>query len=201
MIGRPSLQHRVRHDDDSDFRGGKRSRRILGAVWHATDGVKWDGDWGTRWYLSKANTKDPKHASYTYVIDRDGTIIRHTPTDVIAYHAGVKCHSAPKEWITDRSRGSVNGTTLGICFVALLARDVQLTPEQLESGLWLGTVCMTNHNYGPDMNRAHREIAPTWKSDPLAEQLDMDHWRELLAAREWPSEITAFPIEEAICRG
>lgn len=183
MIGRPNLQGRVKHDDNARFHGSLRASKPLGAIWHETDSEAWYGAGGTLEYLNSGIKK----ASYSYVILADGTIVRFTPDGFVAWHAGTHITAGP---IALRIGSSVNGYTVGVCWVNRVARGHPLTDLQLESGLWLGTVLQERFGYSPAMNFGHREVAPTWKSDPLAEHLDMNHWRRLLALPEWPSAVT-----------
>lgn len=190
MIGRPNLQSRVRHDDDARYHGGDRIHPVLGCIWHETDSERWDGRGGTREYLNGGSKK----ASYNYVILDDGTIVRFTPPRKVAWHAGKHCTAGPAQLRLD---DSVNGTTVGVCWVNRVARGFPLSHRQLESGLWLGSVLQEQYGYDASMNFGHREVAPTWKSDPMAEHLDMHHWRHLLALGEWPAVIT--PRETDLC--
>jgi N-acetyl-anhydromuramyl-L-alanine amidase AmpD len=191
MLGRPNLQARLRADDDARFHGGARTV-TLGCIWHATDSARWYGPGGTREYLNSGEKK----AGYNYVILSDGAIVRFTPRDTIAYHAGVRCTWEPPGagLIVNES---VNGRTLGIAFVIPNRRGTAITAAALESALWLGSVMQDRYGYAAGMNLMHREVAPTWKSDVLPEILSAEHWRSLLASSSWPSSITPFPLATA----
>ena len=194
IAGRPNLHARIVVRPSLRYHGGPRPL-TLGAVWHETDSTRWTGSGGTEEYLNSGQ----KEASYHYAITFDGTIYRVVDPDLIGYHAGVKCTAGPPAW-RERSgvlTESVNGRTLGIAWVNRVARGHPLTAKQLESGLWLGTVMQQRYGYPPAMNCAHREVAPAWKSDPLAEHLDMEHWRQLLGSAEWPDAIAPRPLVAA----
>lgn len=198
MINRPNLQDRVKADHSARYHGPEPTGPILGALVHETDSERWYGSGGTEEYLNSG----AKKASYTYVILDDGTIVRHVPKGHIAYHAGVWCikeFGLPgKEWIRGQGRsGSVNGRTIGISWVNRIARNYPLSEKQLESGLWLCSVMMEKHGFGALQVRGHREVCPTWKSDPMTEHLDLDHFRKMLGGPIWPEKITAFP--EDLC--
>lgn len=196
MQGRPNLQHRVIRRDNARYQGGTRELKIRGAVWHATAGDTSDGaiGWQDRMDVVVENGRKvskllppSKRSSYTYHIDKDGSIIRTVHPGIIALHAGAS------KW---KGLTSLNRYTIGIAFANDNGSDSnpdddELTYEQLESGLWLGTVCMETYGYGRDWNPQHREVSPGRKQDVAPHILDADFWREQLALPEWPERIYA----------
>ena len=172
--GVPSLQSRVVQLDTAKDHGGKRQRTDL-IVWHCTGGDTADA--AMEWLNSDGAT-----ASYHYLIDKDGTIKRFCPPDLIAYHAGVS--SWPKPPV---GKVSVNSRSLGVAFANdngtdTNAADDALTKEQIESGLWLGVTLMKLYRIQPFNNVGHLEVSPGRKHDPAPHILNMQDWRERLGA-------------------
>jgi N-acetyl-anhydromuramyl-L-alanine amidase AmpD len=194
----PSLQHRVQRLDDARYQGGTRTSPVLALIWHATAGDTAAGARGWMDRLDKVVTPEgtvakllppSKRASYTYLIDKNGDILRTVHPGIIANHAG---RSA---WPSLPSRdNSLNHCSLGISFANDNGSDNDptdddLTPEQLESGLWLGRTLISLYKIPVAHNLAHREVSPGRKFDPLDRILDMDVWRRQLGAADWPSRI------------
>lgn len=202
MIGRPALQSRVTRADDARYQGGTRTSKVTACIWHATAG---DTATGARGWMDRLDTvveggrttfkplPPSKRASYHYVIDKDGRIIRTVHTDIIANHAGASSYPGLRAL-----RGSLNHCTIGVSFANDNGSDDNpddddLTEEQLCSGLWLGSVLMETFGYPPEMNLQHREVSPGRKPDIAPHILDADHWRTLLGSRVWPTDIVACP--------
>jgi len=200
MIGRPDYQHRVERADDARYVGGTRYSKIVACVWHATAG---DTATGARGWMDRMEKHmeggkpvwkplpPNKRSSYPYIIDKSGAIIRTVHPGIIAFHAG---NSAWKN--LPRSNGSLNHCTMGVSFANDNGSDDDptddaLTPEQLESGLWLGSILMETYGYPAEMNVQHREVAPTRKQDVAPHILDADLWREQLGLKVWPTTIKA----------
>jgi len=200
MIGRPNFQDRVERADDAVYHGATRVSRVLGTVWHATAG---DTATGARGWMDRKEKvmeggkpvfkplPSNKRSSYTYIIDKSGKIVRTLHPLTIAYHAG------NSQWLgLPRLNDSLNHCTLGVSFANDNGsddnpNDDELTYEQLESGLWLGSVLMETYGYGAEVNLQHREVSPGRKQDVAAHILDPDFWREQLAMRVWPETIYA----------
>lgn len=194
----PSLQYRVQRLDDARYQGGTRESPILGCIWHATAGDTASGARGWMDRLEKVITAEGavmkplprnKRASYHYLIDKDGSILRTVNPAIIANHAG---RSA---WPSLPARNnSLNHCTIGVSFANDNGSDDDptdddLTREQLESGLWLGRTLIALYKYPVAHNLAHREVSPGRKFDPLDRILNMDVWRRQLGAPEWPTRI------------
>lgn len=179
MIDHPSLQDRVVRRDDARWHGGLRQARPTMILGHGTEGPD-DAD-GVIRYL---NTTTTKKASYTYLISRDGTIVRMTPPNVIAYHGGDSGWPNPKRASAKNPRPhgglSLNGIALGIAWCNR-GDGEPLTPAQIESGLWLYGVFLVSDRIAIDRCRMHYEVSPGRKSDPLP-AMPGDTWRELLTA-------------------
>lgn len=170
----PSLQSRVVKLDNARYHGGVRVGAVRAIVWHCTAG---DTALSAIEWMNRPNVPSGGKAGYHYLIDKPGTIYRHTPTHLVAYHAGAS------SWPAIPAQGhSLNYCTLGVSFANdngsdANAADDALTAAQWESARWLGVTLMKAHGVPPAMNLAHREIAPGRKTDPLPRILPMDPWR------------------------
>lgn len=203
MIGRPNLQHLVERADDARYQGGTRVSEIQACIWHATAG---DTATGARGWMDRLERSieegtgrvifrplpPSKRSSYNYIIDKNGRIIRTLNTGIIAFHAGRSMWKHPLH----TKNNSLNHNTIGVSFANDNMsddnpHDDELTPEQLASGLWLGTVLMETFGYGPEMNLQHREVSLIRKTDIDARILDADLWREQLGLNVWPTNILA----------
>lgn len=180
-MSHPSLQDRVRHADSAVHHGGLRaSTDVTMRLWHATEGPQ-DAD-GIIEYL---NTTEDKSASYHYLIDRDGTIVRMTRPNLIAYHAGDSAWPNPipaTRENPDRPNGgrSVNRVSIGIAFCNDGAETGEaITPAQIESALWLAAAI--DEDYAIVRDLGHLEVSPGRKIDP-GPSLSMNEWRAQLAA-------------------
>lgn len=195
----PSLQHRVERIDDARYQGGPRVMPVLALIWHATAGDTFAGARG--WLDRMVRLEDGTHkklppekrGSYHYGIEKDGAIKRTVDPGHVALHAGESTWGG----LPCRA-GSLNQCSIGIAFANDNGSDANpadddLTPEQLESGLWLGRTLMKRYDIAAEFNLGHREVSPGRKTDPLPRILDMDLWRQQLAAPDWPEPIRATP--------
>lgn len=172
---RRSLQARVQVLDNARYHGHERALSdVLYLVYHATAG---DSARSSIGWLNRDLTPEEhnKKASYHYIIDRDGSIVRMCKPTIVAYHAGDSAYPFPVHFPPGNGGHSLNATSIGIAWAN---RDdgEPLTAAQLESGLWLATV------YNVPLARivGHYEISPGRKVDPAA-ALHMDDWRLLVA--------------------
>jgi N-acetylmuramoyl-L-alanine amidase len=136
-------------------------------VWHTTDG---DSAQSSIDYLN--NTAD-KIASYTYVIDRDGTILRMTNPDLVAYHAGDSAWPSPIHYPPGNGGRSINRLSLGIAWAN---KGEPLTVQQRASGLWLAKVYCARYGLTASQMIGHYECSPGRKTDPMP-AIDMNDWR------------------------
>lgn len=163
----------VIHWDNARYFGPK-APNVKYLIWHCTAGatalssVEW---------MNRKDLPPEKRASYTYLIERDGTIYRHTPLDRTAFHAGKSQWPVPAGGV--QAGKSLNGTSLGIAF-ANRNDGEPLTPAQIASAEWLALVLMKKFNVPPANNLGHREVSPMRKIDPLPKTLNMPKWRERL---------------------
>lgn len=169
-----SLQYRVRSPvETAKYHGGVRpSDRYQAIVVHSTAGhsSKESLSW-----LNRVLKNGEGKASYNYVIDRDGTIWRFLPANIVAYHAG---RSA---WPGVTSQfGSINVSSIGIALDDENAVGDTLPDIQLESLFWLCVTFCRQYRIDPSKIISHRECAlPAGrKDDPLPSILDMPAWRE-----------------------
>jgi N-acetyl-anhydromuramyl-L-alanine amidase AmpD len=171
---RRSLQSRVRKLDNARYHAGPRTEPILYLIYHATEGDSAESSIG---WLNRDLTPEEhnRKASYHYIIDRDGSIVRMCDPQLVAYHAGDSAWPSPAYYPPGNGGHSLNAWSVGIAF-ANRGDGEPLTPQQLESGLWLSTVW----NVPLARVRGHYEIAPGRKFDPAA-SLNMDDWRQLVA--------------------
>ena len=149
-------------------------------VWHSTRSRM-----TAREIVDYLNTTKERIASYTYLFDRDGSIIRMCRPEFVAWHAGDSAwpHPIPGDGTEEcRPNGgrSVNAISLGFAFCTMDAEGEQPTALQLESGLWLAKVYMSRYDIPPSLNLAHKEVSPGRKTDPIG--FDMDDWRQQIGA-------------------
>lgn len=169
----PSLQSRVVRLDNSRYHGPHRELDDVSLiVMHGTAGesamssVEW------------LDRPDSKHrASYHYIIDRDGTIYRHTAPSLIAYHAGDSCWPNPTKYPPGNRGLSVNSISLGIAF-ANREDGEEITDLQDESGLWLCRYWMDRLDIRPSRVVGHKDVSPGRKLDPRS--LSLSEWRQKL---------------------
>lgn len=154
--------------DDARYHGGERSTAVDMLVWHQSDGKSLRG---AREWLNRASAGIHK-ASYHYMIDYDGTIVRTLRPELVAYHAGRSAHPVGRSGVLPGQ--SVNKRSIGICFIGLISEA--RTDEQTRAGLWLGRVLWSRFHTKFDLG--HKEVAPGRKFDP---GWSMDEWRKLLA--------------------
>jgi N-acetyl-anhydromuramyl-L-alanine amidase AmpD len=165
----------VRRLDNAVHHGGERVTDPSLIVWHVTDG---DSAQSSIDYL---NSTTDKVASYTYVIDRDGTIFRMTPVELVAYHAGDSAWPAPVPATPenpDRPNGghSINRLSLGIAWAN---KGEPLTIQQKASGLWLAKIYCTRYGLTASQMLGHYECSPGRKTDPQP-AMEMDSWRNMV---------------------
>lgn len=180
-MSHPSLQSRVVPLDNAVHHGGLRAdAEVTTLLLHASEGSE-----SARRTIDYLNTTTEKTASYNYVIDRPGTIYRMARANIIAYHAGDSAWPNPvcatKENPERPNRGrSVNRVAIGICW-ANNGRNTGegLTPEQLESGLWLCATLKRSHPIAHVLG--HYEVSPGRKVDPKP-AISMETFRSLLTA-------------------
>jgi N-acetylmuramoyl-L-alanine amidase len=172
---RVSLQHRVTRLDNAKHHGGLRSKPVTGIVMHDTVGGS------ARSSIDYMNSTADKEASYHYLIDRNGDILRMTPTNLVAFHAGDSRWPNPIRATAERPKPhggqSVNGFTVGIAFAS---KDEPPTDAQMESALWLCAVVMASYPKITVENVfGHYECSPGRKTDPVPN--DMPAFRARLA--------------------
>lgn len=172
-----SLQSRVKRLDNAVHHGGLRSDRITLIVMHTTEGGSAQSS------IDYMNKTADKTASYHYLIDRSGDILRMTMPTLVAYHAGDSWWPDPVPQINgkpDRPNGgkSVNRCSVGIAWAN--RNGEPLTDAQIESALWLCATFCKDYRIPVANVIGHRECSPGRKSDPLPSVMRMDEWRALL---------------------
>jgi N-acetylmuramoyl-L-alanine amidase len=174
----PSQQFRVKRLDNARYHGDTRAKSSINLiVTHATAGESADSSIR---HLNRKNSDNP--ASYHYIIDRDGTIVRTLPVETVAYHAGDSRWPNPTHWTLGGNKSSVNPRSIGIAFAN---RDdgEPLTDEQLTSGLWLHRFWMNQLGLSSGRVVGHYEVSPGRKPDPRP-CLSMREFRQMLADTE-----------------
>ena len=163
------------HWDDSRYRG-KGTPKVKYLLWHCTAGASAQSsrEWLNRRNEDGTDLPPAKRASYSYIIDHDGTIYRHTPLTHIANHAGKSQYPVPASGV--QAGKSMNGTSLGIAF-ANMNDGTPLTAAQLKSARWLAATLMKRFSVPASHNLGHLEVAPGRKTDPRPDTLNMDYWR------------------------
>lgn len=132
------------------------------------------------------NSTKERTASYTYVIDRPGGILRMCRPEWEAWHAGDSNWPHPKvgdgtEECRPNGGHSINAISLGFCFAN--ADGEELTSDQRESGLWLAKVYSARYDMPPSMHLGHCEVSPGRKIDPeCAANFKMADWRRQIGA-------------------
>jgi N-acetylmuramoyl-L-alanine amidase len=167
---RRSLQSRVVRLDNATHHGGVRVGPALYLIFHDTEG---ESALSSIHYL---NTTTEKVASYHYVIERNGTIYRMVDSSSVAWHAGDSAWPSPAYFPPGNGGSSLNRVSIGIAW-ANRGNGEPLTPQQLESGLWLTTVFP---GVPLERIRGHYEVSPGRKFDP-AKTMNMDDWRAMVA--------------------
>lgn len=166
-----SLQHRVTRLDSARHKGQARALSSVNLiVLHGTA----SGKGSTARGVIKWMNSQPNPISYTYLIDRDGGIVRMTDPKFTAYHSGVSAW--PYKPV---GRESVNKRSIGIAFVTDEKLREPLTPVQLENAEWLCRVWMKQLNITAASVVSHREVSPGRKYDPV--MLPMGAWRAQLS--------------------
>lgn len=142
-------------------------------MWHTTEG-------GTaRSSIDYLNSTADKVASYHYLIDRDGSVLRMTDPALIAYHAGDSAWPAPVRATPanpDRPNGghSINSRSLGIAWAN---NGEPLTIQQKASGLWMAKVYCARYGLTASQMIGHYECSPGRKTDPQP-AMEMGAWRD-----------------------
>lgn len=175
-----SLQSRVTILDNAAHHGGTRSADPSMIVWHSTRSRM-----TAREIIGYLNSTSDRTASYGYLIDRDGGIVRMTSPSLVAWHAGDSAwpHPIPGDGTEEcRPNGgkSLNAISLGFAFCTDDANGEQPTDLQIESALWLAKVYMARFDIPPSLNVAHKEVSPGRKTDPIG--FDMSAWRSRIGA-------------------
>lgn len=174
---RDSLQSRVVRLDNAVHHGGLRPVPISMVILHATEG---DSAKSSIDYL---NTTTDKIASYHYIIDRDGTIVRMTAPNLVAYHAGDSAWPNPIRATPAHPDRPNDGRSLNRCSVGIAWANrgdgEPLTQAQIDSALWLCATFVDGVRVPVAMVRGHYEISPGRKSDP-SPAMSMDDWRTRL---------------------
>jgi N-acetylmuramoyl-L-alanine amidase len=160
---------RIERRDNARYRGGPLLRPNL-IVWHCSAGTSLEG--ALSW-LNRRSAGIHK-ASYHYLIDQEGLVVRMLPPDIVAYHAGRSAWPVGPAGVMPGQ--SVNGRSIGICFINDNSGLTRLTQEQLEAGLELNDelVARFGHHF---QHAGHREVAPGRKTDPHPALLDLAKWR------------------------
>lgn len=173
------MQARVRRLDNAVHHGGLRGNTLTMIVMHTTEGGSAQSS------IDYMNRTADKTASYHYVVDRDGTMLRMTAPNIIAYHAGDSAWPDPIPQINGlpaKPNGgrSVNRISVGIAWAS--KGGEALTEAQIESALWLCALFCRDYKIPVARVVGHREVSPGRKSDPLPSVMRMTEWRERLAA-------------------
>lgn len=161
--------------DNAVHHGGERGAGPSLMIWHTTRGR------GTaREAIHYLNSTDDKKASYHYLIERDGTILRMLPPEKVAWACGDSAWPNPKvgdgtEECRPNGGKSVNAISLSIAW----ANDdsEKLTFEQIASGLWLAKIYIARYDIPLPLILGHREVSPGRKIDPNAIGFSMADWR------------------------
>ena len=175
-----SLQSRVTVLDNATHHGGERGAGPAEIIWHSTRSRM-----SARDLIEYLNTTKERIASYHYVIDRDGAIVRMCRPELVAWHAGDSAWPNPivgdgTEECRPNGGHSVNAISLGFAFCTKDDEGEQPTALQIESALWLAKVYMARYDIPPSLNLAHKEVSPGRKTDPIG--FDMDDWRRQIGA-------------------
>lgn len=179
-----SRQHLVKRLDNARYHGPKRPiSQVRFLVFHATGGGHPFAE-SQRWMnkdLDPEGKKGPKgRLSYHYGIDRDGSITRALPTNIVAYSNGDSgwppVHNPPGNDTT------LNPVTINVAW-ANDDKGEKITEEQLRSGLWLGIVLMEQTGLDPSKVLGHFEVSPGRKKDPKL-AVSMREFRQMLGDTE-----------------
>lgn len=176
-----SLQSRVTVLDSAVHHGGERGAGPALIIWHSTRSRM-----TAREIIAYLNSTRERTASYHYLIDRGGSIIRMCRPEFVAWHAGDSAwpHPIPGDGTEECKPNhghSVNAISLGFAFCTKDDEGEQPTALQLESALWLAKVYMSRYDIPPSLNAAHKEVSPNRKTDPAG--FDMDDWRRQIGAQ------------------
>lgn len=164
------------HLDNARYHGGPRASWPTLVAWHATAGSSVESS--VEW-LNRPNAPRKERASYGHLIAKSGRLVRMTPVDVVAYHAGASAYPVGPLGVLPGQ--SINGRSLGVAFDCLDTPADPLTGAQLLVGAWYGLAMSRRFGIPAAGHVGHYEVAPGRKTDPRP-VLDMRRWRALLGA-------------------
>lgn len=127
------------------------------------------------------NSTSDKKASYHDIIDRDGSVLRMVPDDMVANHAGDSGWPNPRRATPGNQKpngGSVNAESIGIAWAH---QSGPLTAAQIATAIEL--VRGYRARYGIPLSNVvgHDEVSPGRKTDPQA-AMPIASFRALLGA-------------------
>jgi len=133
-----------------------RNQEIQYIVWHCDDAENWTHK-NLIEYDLKANHIDPRGCpvpTYTYYIERDGSIWQLNQEVTKTWHAGVvsKYVDLCPRW---------NDISLAICFAFKPNKKNPLPAVQMESGLYLTTEILLRRHADSANVKGHRELCGT----------------------------------------
>lgn len=151
-----------RIDIDASNYGGVNKGRLFIVV-HANGGSAQ----GTASWFKNPNAD----VSYHYLVCKDGTIMHFVDEGQRAWHAGVS------EWEAYRN---LNDWSVGVSIESLEGTHSEVTDAQYQALLELIRDIQARHGIETRYVRAHKEVSPGRKSDPV--HIDMDSLRQDLAS-------------------
>jgi N-acetyl-anhydromuramyl-L-alanine amidase AmpD len=177
-----SLQHRVKWIDEARWNGGLRSLSdIQYIIAHDTAAPGRGSFMSSLRYLNE--TLDKK-ASYHYGIERDGDIPRMLHPKYIAWGCGDSAWPNPVRATPANPNRPNGGRSLNPIAISIAwaneGNGEPLTPEQIESGLWIFRFWMDKLDLPPSRVLGHYEISPGRKPDPEL-CMPMPTWRKMLS--------------------
>lgn len=169
----------VQASEEAFWHGGLRQKSPTGIVLHGDGSHSFEQT--IRYLNHEAPQETPaKFASYNYGIPKRESIVRWLDPTYIAYHAGRS--SWPVLRGDHLTRKSLNASTIGICFNNRNKPSDEITDWQREAGLWLCVTMVRRFKTIPvDRIRAHWEVSPGRKVDPLKELFNMDEFRNAVS--------------------
>jgi hypothetical protein len=134
-----------------------RNQEISYVVWHCDDAASWTHRELIRYDLNPNHIDSQKGCptpTYTYYIERDGSIWQLTQEITKTWHAGVvsKYVDLCPRW---------NDIALAICFAFKPNKKNTFTPEQMTAGLYLTTEILLRRRVDSANVRGHRELCGT----------------------------------------
>lgn len=119
-------------------------------------------DAGTIDWIVRSSAKAGNPVSYHYLVGRDGTVYRFVKETEKAWHAGKKCRFHGEE-----VEGSLNPTSIGVCFANNGKGDEFYTVEQYKAGAQLVADICKRNGIPVHRIRGHFEVCePGYKQDP-----------------------------------